>query len=489
MTDAGLPLGTMFGRYRLVGLLGRGGMGEVYEAHDTEKNRTVALKILRDQFAHDDSFRARFLRESQAAAVLQEPHVIPIHDWGDVDGNLFIDMRMVDGQTMYELVRRNPLDPERAVKLIEQVAAALDAAHAAGLIHRDVKPQNIIVTAADFVYLVDFGIVETQGDARLTVDGTHIGSLAYMAPERFNESPSTPASDIYSLACVLYEALTSSTPFRSDSIQSLITSHLLSPPPRASAVDARVPQSLDEVIARGMAKHPEDRYASAGAMARAARRALAPNAADADASADTMVAPASRSASVPPTAHSPAGSRPPRRWVIMALAAGAAAITLGSVAFAVGAVVNRTPSQTSSPTTTETPTLAPATRPAYTVAPTTPSSAPPTVTITESAVLPSTPAAPRPRPQPVMVRGIVIGTCDEGGSCGVKQRAEPFIEAPRLYQNDLRDGAIVSATCQTVGDVRSSRGAGASAIWYRLDNGSYVNAVYVALSADGLPLC
>lgn len=158
-------VGTTFGKYSITRLLGRGGMGEVYEAFDNDKNRTVALKILADQYSHDTTFRTRFQRESHAAAVLQEPHVIPIHDWGEIDGNLYIDMRLVQGVTLSDLTARGPLPPARAVAIVTQIAAALDAAHAAGLIHRDIKPQNIIVTPADFAYLVDFGIAESQGRA------------------------------------------------------------------------------------------------------------------------------------------------------------------------------------------------------------------------------------------------------------------------------------------------------------------------------------
>ena len=157
-------VGTTFGKYNITRLLGKGGAGRCTRPMTPRKGRTVALKILADRFSTNATFRTRFQRESQAAAMLQEPHVIPIHDWGEIDGSLYIDMRLVQGQTLLDLIAEGPLEPARAVAIISQVAAALDAAHAEGLIHRDVKPQNIIVTPADFVYLVDFGIAQTKGD-------------------------------------------------------------------------------------------------------------------------------------------------------------------------------------------------------------------------------------------------------------------------------------------------------------------------------------
>ena len=283
--------GESFGRYELKALLGKGGMGEVYEAYDTDKGRNVALKILPDQYAQDERYRARFLRESHAAAILQEPHVVPIHDWGEIDGNLYIDMRLVHGQTLHDLIKTGPLEPERAVAIIQQIAEALDAAHDEGLIHRDIKPQNIIVTSADFAYLVDFGIAETQSDTRLTMAGTQIGSFAYMAPERFDDQRTSFSSDIYSLTCVLYEALTGDLPFRADSYEHLIAAHVSAPPPRPSEVNKRVPASLDHVIARGMAKDPDDRYGSAAALGRAAKRALRATAEVAASDANTQMAP------------------------------------------------------------------------------------------------------------------------------------------------------------------------------------------------------
>jgi serine/threonine kinase PknH len=267
-------VGTTFGKYKITRLLGKGGGGAVYEAYDTGKGRTVALKILAEELSNDATFRTRFQRESQAAAILQEPHVIPIHDWGEIDGSLYIDMRLVQGQTLLDLIAKGPLEPARAVTIIGQVGDALDAAHAEGLIHRDVKPQNIIVTPADFVYLVDFGIAEAKGDPRLTTAGTRIGTLNYMAPERFKGSVSTPAVDVYSLACVLYESLTGDAPFAGDNLEHMVAAHIASPPPRPSVANPRVPAALDDVVARGMAKHPDDRYGTAGGLGRAAARAL-----------------------------------------------------------------------------------------------------------------------------------------------------------------------------------------------------------------------
>ncbi len=187
-------VGSTFGKYNIISLLGKGGMGEVYEAYDTDKNRTVALKILADALSNDATFRTRFQRESRAAAILQEPHVIPIHDWGELDGSLYIEMRLVHGQTLDELIAKGPMEPSRAVAIIGQIGSALDAAHAEGLMHRDIKPHNIIVTAADFAYLVDFGIAAARGDSRLTTAGTPIGTINYMAPERFTERRPHPRS-------------------------------------------------------------------------------------------------------------------------------------------------------------------------------------------------------------------------------------------------------------------------------------------------------
>lgn len=268
--------GGSFGPYELRSLLGRGGMGEVYEAYDTVKDRVVALKLLPSDLAKDPSYQERFRRESQAAARLAEPHIIPIHDWGEIDGVLYIDMRLVRGQDLRSLLDyQGPMSPLRAVAIVEQIAAALDAAHYSGLVHRDVKPANILVTDADFAYLADFGIARAEGDTTLTMTGTAVGSYAYMAPERFDAGPVTGRADIYSLGCVLHECLTGTKPFPADNMSVLIRAHLSDPPPRPSTQLPGIPTALDSVVARALAKDPNTRFLTAGEFARAARMALA----------------------------------------------------------------------------------------------------------------------------------------------------------------------------------------------------------------------
>ena len=345
-------VGTTFGNYDIRRLLGKGGGGAVYEAYDNVKRRTVALKILADELSTNATFRTRFQRESRAAAILQEPHVIPIHDWGEVDGSLYIDMRLVQGQTLLDLIADGPLEPARAVNIIAQVGAALDAAHAEGLIHRDVKPQNIIVTPADFVYLVDFGIAEAKGENRLTTAGTQIGTLNYMAPERFSEHATTPAVDIYSLACVLYEALTGDVPFAGNSLEHLVAAHIATPPPRPSELNPLVPAALDAVVARGMAKHPDDRYGTAGALGRAAQRALRSGAHDLT---DPLTSGVRSTADLDRTRRLEVGpvAQPIQRrrgWVLPTVIAVAGALILGGIGVVIGLLVHqRTEQQQESP--------------------------------------------------------------------------------------------------------------------------------------------
>jgi serine/threonine protein kinase len=270
----GSRLGTRFGPYELKSLIGVGGMGEVYRAYDTIKGRTVAVKLLRAEMAADPAYQERFRRESRMAARLQEPHVIPVHDFGDIGGVLYIDMRLVEGANLKDvLLSGGPLEPKRAASIVAQVAAALDAAHADGLVHRDIKPENVLLTADDFAYLADFGIAHAGGDASVTMTGTIVGSSAYMAAERFNGGRVGPAADVYSLTCVLHECLTGRPPFEAADLVHLMSAHMLSPPPRPSIMRRGISRAFDDVIARGMAKEPAGRFPSAGEMARAATAA------------------------------------------------------------------------------------------------------------------------------------------------------------------------------------------------------------------------
>ncbi len=266
--------GTPFGRYRLVELLGRGGMGEVWRAHDVDTDRVVAVKVLPPHLADDPTFVQRFRREAHAAARLRSPHVIPIHNYGEIDGRLYVDMRLVEGRDLEQVLADGPLPPGRAVRIIEQVAKALQAAHQIGLVHRDVKPSNILLDDDDFAYLIDFGIARAAGETKLTTTGGVVGSLHYMAPERFSAGTADARADIYALACVLYECLTGAVPFPGDTFEQQIAGHLTVPPPIPSDFNPSIPEGFDEVIPRGMAKNPDQRYATTVELAIAAHDAI-----------------------------------------------------------------------------------------------------------------------------------------------------------------------------------------------------------------------
>lgn len=266
--------GTPFGRYRLVELLGRGGMGEVWRAYDSEIDRVVALKMLLPHLSQDPDYEKRFRREARAAARLDDPHIVPIYDVGEIDGRLYVTMRLITGTDLHTLIGSGPLEPHRAVSIIEQVASALHHAHRSGLVHRDVKPSNILLGENDFAYLIDFGIARTAEETGVTATGAAIGTWAYMAPERFNTGEIHPSSDIYALACVLYECLTGQQPFPGKTLEQIASGHIFTPPPRPSEKSGTVPSALDQVIATGMAKQPGDRYPTAVDMADAAKQVI-----------------------------------------------------------------------------------------------------------------------------------------------------------------------------------------------------------------------
>jgi serine/threonine-protein kinase len=269
----------VFGPYRLDALIGRGGMGEVHRAYDTRRERFVALKRLLRELAADEQYRSRFQRESALAAKLSDPHIVPIHDYGEIDGQLFIDMRLVDGGDLADLIKRGPLSAARTVDVIAQVADALDAAHAQALVHRDVKPSNVLLVGAEqaqrgVAYLTDFGIARALDGPTVSRTTLGMGSAGYMAPERFTGDDWDERIDVYALACVLVECLLGHRPFQAESLPSVMHAHLVREPPRPTQERPDLPVALDDVVAHGMAKDPEARYPTAGALAEAAQAAL-----------------------------------------------------------------------------------------------------------------------------------------------------------------------------------------------------------------------
>ena len=246
----------------------------MWRAHDTAIDRIVALKTLLPHFAQDQTFEQRFRREARAAARLDDPHVVPIYDVGEIDGRLYVTMRLIKGHDLQTLLASGPLEPRRAVDIVSQVAAALHAAHKSGLVHRDVKPSNILLTENDFAYLIDFGIARAAGETGLTSTGSTVGTWAYMAPERFKTGAADARADVYSLTCVLYQCLTAHLPFPADNREQIAAAHMFLPPPKPSALQDRLSAQMDQVIATGMAKEPDERFATTKDLAAAARAAL-----------------------------------------------------------------------------------------------------------------------------------------------------------------------------------------------------------------------
>jgi YVTN family beta-propeller protein len=260
-------IGSELAGYRIEALIGRGGMGVVYRAYDLALERPVALKILSPELAQDEGFRDRFLKESRLAASIDHPNIVPVYDAGEVAGELYIAMRYVEGSDLKHLLEQGLLDEERAVGLVAQVAAALDAAHARGLVHRDVKPSNVLVTDEDHVYLADFGLTRRLGEAGSALGaGQSLGTVDYVAPEQIRVEELDGRADLYSLGCLLHECLTGAPPFRRSSDAAALFAHLEERPPAAPGLEA--------VTATALAKEPGDRYASGRELVEATRSAL-----------------------------------------------------------------------------------------------------------------------------------------------------------------------------------------------------------------------
>jgi hypothetical protein len=272
-------LGSTIAGYTIEAVAGRGGMGVVYRARDSDLDRVVALKLIAPELADDESFRARFVREARVTAQLDHPNVIPVYDAGEDGGRLYIAMRWVEGTDLGRLIHESgPLDPKLATELVAQAASALDAAHARGLVHRDVKPGNLLLPTAarSHVYLTDFGLAKRDGSsAALTTTGNWIGTPDYASPEQIEGDDLDPRADVYALGCVLFAALTGRAPFAHVPRLRKGFAQVNEPPPTLRNIAPGLPGELDHVVARALAKDPERRYRSAGELADAASAAVA----------------------------------------------------------------------------------------------------------------------------------------------------------------------------------------------------------------------
>ena len=265
-----LPAGTIFAGCRIEEVIGFGDMGVVHRAEELALQRNVALKVIRPEHSSEARFRERFRRESMAAASIDHPNVIPVLDAGEEDGVLYITMRLVDGTDLRALLEDGPLEPGRAARVIRQVGAALDAAHARGLVHRDIKPANVLLGRGDHVYLSDFGLAKRAEEAGgLTRQGSIVARAEYVAPEQILEDRVDALSDVYALGCLLYEALTAEAPYAGHRDGAMLA-HVDAPPPSPVSRRPTIPRGFDEVVRRAMAKDPAERYPSAGDLGEAA---------------------------------------------------------------------------------------------------------------------------------------------------------------------------------------------------------------------------
>src|SRR5438270_2434623 len=274
-----LQRGSVVGGYRIDELIGRGGMGLVYRATNVALNRIYALKVLAPALAEDEQFRQRFKREMRIAASLHHPNIVGIHYAGEQDGLLFFVMDYITGTDLREvLIKQGALDPERAVDLLEQLASALDAAHRLGLVHRDVKPANILITVrdgAEHAYLTDFGLAKKFDNASgLTAKGSVVGTVDYMAPEQITGSHTDARTDIYALGCVFFQMLSGHVPYERDNSVATLFAHVHDDPPPLVGDIADTYPAFGPVLLKAMAKEPDERYLSAGDFARDAAAAL-----------------------------------------------------------------------------------------------------------------------------------------------------------------------------------------------------------------------
>ena len=326
MNDSHLPP-----RYRNPERIARGGMGEIFRAEDADLARIVAIKVLADRYANDGAIRARFTREALAAARLSNaPSTVTIFDVGEHDDHPYIVMEYLAGGSLADRLVRDGAQPiGRSLDWLQQAAAALDAAHASGVVHRDVKPANLLLDSDDRVKVADFGVASAVGLGSLTEVGTVVGTAGYLAPEQARGEKATPASDRYALAVVAFELLTGERPFERESSTAEALAHVSAPIPPASSLNPELPSQVDDALARGLAKVPEHRYESAADLVHALRDALA------EAAGGTTVA------AVPPVRRSQG-----RRWVVPLIALGALLLAAGVLAACCSpATIRRRPSR------------------------------------------------------------------------------------------------------------------------------------------------
>ncbi|HEX2102567.1 MAG TPA: serine/threonine-protein kinase, partial [Solirubrobacteraceae bacterium] len=271
-----LQPGDDFAGHRVTGVAGRGGMGVVYRAVQLDLDRAVALKLIAPQLAEDPAFRDRFVRESRLAAAIDHPNVIPIYYTGEHDGALYIAMRYVEGSDLRTLVRAaGRLGPARAAQIASQVASALDAAHERGIVHRDVKPANVLLGTGDHAYLTDFGLTKRiASHSGSTRTGGWVGTLGFVAPEQIRGQRVDARADVYALGCVLFYMLAGTAPYQRDSDEATLWAHLNDDPPSLTAYAEGTPHALEAVVWRALAKDPDHRFPSAGDLGRAALAAV-----------------------------------------------------------------------------------------------------------------------------------------------------------------------------------------------------------------------
>jgi serine/threonine-protein kinase len=339
-------IGTEFAGYRIEGLLGQGGMGVVYRAEHPRLGATIALKVMDPELATNELFRERFVREARAAAGIKHPNIIPIYDAGEWHGDLYIAMRYIEGEELRSLIRRNGGLPAQETYVIGmQIASALDAAHRNGLIHRDVKPGNILIEpgpdpdSPPIAYLGDLGLTKhIDSHSGVTGSGELLGTIDYIAPEQISGSRVDGRADVYSLACVLFECLTGTVPYVRENQAAVLWAHLHDEVPRATSVNPSLPPAIDAALARGMAKSPDDRVATARALVEALQAPLAATTTISRDGSETLSDPTTLPLAAPPAA--PRAARRRSRSLALVLAAAVGLVLGGAAAAAVAFLVS-----------------------------------------------------------------------------------------------------------------------------------------------------